>query len=289
MTNEFRSKTAHGLCELLRMLGGLPKNEWVFRGDPASCKLQTYLERACARADVPLQRAAGIENEMIREFQRVYDGDDRDLVRNDTLYCLSLMQHHGAPTRLLDWTYSPFVAAYFALQKAYDDKRNDGRSPIKCTVWCLNTDWCKDEAKRIAGGYLINGRNDDRSRTDETFVPLYMRGYFTLVFLENPLGMHIRLRSQQGVFLCPGNVSVPFEDNFEQYQGRKENLFSIPCEFDNTDKLLDALGELRRMNIFRETLFPGLDGFAQSMKYRLRFFRDQANRRANPDPQRTYT
>lgn len=39
------------------------------------------------------------------------------------------MQHHGAPTRLLDWTASPYVAAYFATQQ--DGSKCDG------AVWCF--------------------------------------------------------------------------------------------------------------------------------------------------------
>src|SRR3989338_2110282 len=91
-------------------------DEWVFRGQPSDWKLTTSLERACANSEIALASAPGIEIQIIRDFRRRYDGIDRELVRTDTLYCLALIQHHVGPTRLLDWTYSPYVALYFALE-----------------------------------------------------------------------------------------------------------------------------------------------------------------------------
>jgi len=62
---------------------------------------------------------------------------------DDQIEWLALMQHHGAPTRLLDFTWSPYVAAFFALERASDD----------AAVWALNLPllWDIHDRHRIDG------------------------------------------------------------------------------------------------------------------------------------------
>jgi hypothetical protein len=56
--------------------------------------------------------------------------DERDLIG-----WLALMRHYGAPTRLLDWSTSPFVACYFALDGC------DGDSDAM--LWALQAFYCR--------------------------------------------------------------------------------------------------------------------------------------------------
>ena len=103
---------------------------WAFRGElsaqwPLVSSLTRRLETYCEdRSLWPLR-----EERALRIFRRkahIYL-EDRSALADD-LRSLALMQHHGAPTRLLDFTKSPYVAAFFALQNLV------GTDPAVCAA-----------------------------------------------------------------------------------------------------------------------------------------------------------
>ena len=120
---EFVTITVRTWKALAKRLQEFPRDkEWVFRGQTSDWPLTTSLERACNYANVALEIRPKVEYQMIRSFRRSYTEYDHDKVLNDTLYCMALMQHYGAPTRLLDFTYSPWIAAHNALEKRPNPK-----------------------------------------------------------------------------------------------------------------------------------------------------------------------
>lgn len=234
---------------------------WIFRGqERAEWPLASSLERALEARGIPLEKAPEIERQIIRDFRRRYEGPQFDLIQEDTLYCMAVMQHHGAPTRLLDWTYSPYVAAKFALERGFVD-----RVPA---VWCLRAQWAVEHVEQTDKRFIQ--RSCDHSRKDSSFVPLFMEQRRACAYPENALNLNERLIVQQGVFVCPGDVGKTMKANFEAMPGWNDqaNLFKLTLDLDKNgfDEFSDCL---RRMNVSSAALFPGIDGVARSQNEHL--------------------
>jgi FRG domain len=280
-------------CCVREMASSKPSDvrPWLYRGQTQDWELTTKIERALVSWDIPLKEATSIEFQTVREFRRRLGQPEYDRVQGDTLHCLALMQHYGAPTRLLDCTYSPFVAAAFALENGIFPLRKTDPPP-RPVVWCFNVTWCEEEAlsklphrKRI----LIGRRNDDARRNDETFVPLFQikssrvtaAPRWKFVKSETPLHLNERLTAQRGTFLCPADLSSTFVANLKAMNGwkKKGNLLKLCLQLSEGEARTFARN-LKDMNISFAALFPGLDGFGRSISQQIDHYRELAGQQA---------
>ncbi len=238
--------------------------QWIFRGQECSkWRLETSLERAVKSFEGDYRDMPQIESKLLRRFKRQCQHYTLLIPEeDDTLEWLALMQHYGAPTRLLDWTYSFFVAVYFALEDAEKE----------CAVWAINSNWMEKPFEAVLTQHkdVLRYWKLDRAITQRnTFKRLFMRGQpITLVGAVNPYRLNERLVIQQGVFLCHGDVSKPFEDNLEVLLSKdapRWNVFKFKIIV-STEERKRILRHLHRMNMNRATLFPGLDGFSRSLR-----------------------
>jgi hypothetical protein len=92
---------------------------WIFRGQEEypDTPLQTSLERAAEFLGEP---ALTLESRTLRELRRraKLSGERNLPEEKDLVGWLALLQHHGAPTRMLDFTSSVYVALFFAVEKS---------------------------------------------------------------------------------------------------------------------------------------------------------------------------
>lgn len=259
--------------------------QWIFRGHrKSSYNFDTTLERAIYRMglDPAIANEADKEarkNELLRDglggrsLSKIEGGLLRRFKRQRHLYVgnlpvdenimewLALMQHHGAPTRLLDWTYSFFVATYFAIEG----------DESECAVWALDSNWVtesvhskyEDVSKRIDNKW---GGDDPNVQKKESFKLAFQSGK-KLVIPVNAYRLNERSTFQQGLFLCPGDIKVCFEDNLANLAPRAEfkDHFAKFIIKMNGGLRTALTRRLHRMNLSRTTLFPGLDGFSQSL------------------------
>lgn len=202
-----------------------------------------------------------LEDSLIRNFKKYASLEIKDI--NNIWEVLSLAQHHGLPTRLLDWSFSPFVAAYFATENVH--VQEDG------AVWRINIEDCKNNLpseiqKKLNdfGGFTFTKdllkelMNDDRnlnkmmSKYEETESNPY------LLFFEPP-SIDSRIVNQYGLFSIISDNSLSV-DKFVEENSNKISLEKIIIPRKVKKEIRDMLDQ---MNLNERVIYPGLDGLCK--------------------------
>jgi hypothetical protein len=249
---------------------------WLFRGTAKPWPLQTSLERVLLDADLSLAQAPDIERKLLKEFKRRAHHHLTTLpAEGDLMGWLALMQHHGAPTRLLDCTYSFYIAAFFALADAAS-MPPDERKPA--VVWALyrNAFTLGGQAPGAGAAYdsgeAQSTKSADMFRPDADNVQDGIKAFLAHVIKEpqhcvwavNSFRLNERVTVQRGLFLCPGDIRVPFIVNLDAGHPHPGILLRYELSTEPAARK-DMLTVLHDMNIGYASLFPGLDGFARSL------------------------
>jgi len=190
------------------------KHGWLYRGHrEADWELKSSFERCCQRHNIEPGKRRELERRLFREFRRTYTLYAKHTpLSNSIIEWLSLMQHYGAPTRLLDFTYSIYVAAYFATEEA------DGES----AVWALDAKWVRQRAHSLLGAAGKSGPFFDsmpkgepfEQRDEEQASKLFLEApYARACWPINGFNLNERLIIQRGAFLVCGDIRHSFMDN----------------------------------------------------------------------------
>lgn len=229
--------------------------KWIFRGHiDHSWKLESSLNRAFSDA-LEIHKLNGRKKEnlarnahervMLEKFKSnahlflSHFPSDRD-----DLSWLSLMQHYGAPTRLLDFSFSPYIALYFALESGTED----------AALYSINHHALKidDEEQFGSDRKNIYSRVMNEKEKDDI-----------CLFSFEPTFSNQRLLSQQGILVATNTLRMSHEEVLNEYQVEDEDCvkYKIPRKL-----RYSGLRMLNKMNINAATIYPGLEGFCKSMK-----------------------
>jgi hypothetical protein len=258
--------------QLRDILEDLADAGWAFRGQAdAKWPLESSLARHLRTFVTPRRDRWNRESKILNTFQRkAHLLLPRTPDPSETLEWLALMQHHGAPTRLLDFTWSPYVAAFFALEQATND----------AAIWALAP---SDDVRNLRGFQISkmlrevlkleqfqtqSRQNPTKFDGPETRQPEGAKdvdGRLQRAVIGEPVLMNQRMTAQAGTFVVPlTRIDVPLLDVVPSSRMFKVRLKTASLRRHTMDRLYN-------MNINNATLFPGIDGLARSLALELEF------------------
>ncbi|MCP3058870.1 FRG domain-containing protein [Myxococcus sp. K38C18041901] len=229
---------------------GRHRASYVFRGMPhADHDLSTALNR----------RGLFVrkEKDLLRAFRKYARGTPREPL--DSVWdWLALAQHHGLPTRMLDWTFSPYVALHF-LTEDPDLAHEDG------VVWCVDyratnrllprplKTLLEREGADVFSGEMLAEVAPSISDLDRL-----ARHPFVLFF--EPPSLDARIVNQFALFSVMNGPEARLDTFLERRkQGVRRLIIPADLKWEVRDKLDQA-------NLTERVLFPGLDGLSRWLR-----------------------
>ncbi|HZT76187.1 MAG TPA: FRG domain-containing protein [Vicinamibacterales bacterium] len=228
---------------------GRHRMPFAFRGDP---RLDEDLSSGLLRLAAGRLNVSRLEVHLLRNFRKYAYGTTAGI---DTMWhWMALGQHRGLPTRLLDWTYSPFIALHFATA-SLDLMDTDG------SVWAINF----VEANRFLPRRLrriLAAEGSDTATIDMLGQVGSVRDFDRLaktpfvVFLEPP-SLDPRIVNQFALFSLMSSPEATLTKWVAAHPALAKHIV-VPAKlkWEIRDKLDQA-------NINERVLFPGLDGLSQ--------------------------
>jgi len=215
------------------------------------------LKTSLMRIGGPYKR---LEQAILRNFQKY---SDLQKINWDSEWLwLALAQHHGLPTRLLDWTYSPYVALHFATENTLK-ANHDG------VIWCINyqkvRDFLPEELRKVMHdqGFKFTIDQLDKGISSLKLLDELDKKYGTFVIFLEPPSLDSRIINQYALFSLMSSSSGLLDVWLDKYNDHDDLFRKIIIPADLKWEIRDNLDQA---NINERMLFPGLDGLCSWLK-----------------------
>ncbi|QSA96923.1 FRG domain-containing protein [Methylococcus sp. EFPC2] len=252
--------------DLMFKLNDLP-NHFIYRGHSnAGWKLESALERVIGDK-WSSENARKFEDYSYRSFRSKYHIYAKsEHVPTSKLSWLSVMQHYGIPTRLLDFTESPYVALYFALE-AYNPLSKEDFSVYAIDYTAIME--ASIEFIRNRDSKFSETRASIGDKKDHIFDEVVDRFAYDILWITEPLEQNARMDRQFGTFLISGNRGKTIESIVSSgiYEKCRMYKFVVSHAFYENIYAL-----LRKAGINAKVIYGDLTGLAKAIKMELQVY-----------------
>lgn len=224
------------------------RSDSVYRGEGrATNELTTSLQRLGG----PFAR---LERHLLRNFRKYAHRDA--VARESTWHWLALAKHHGLPTRLLDWSHSPYVALHFATE-------NPATMDVDGSVWIV--DYVRAASSLPAalrdvlaaeGSNTFTADMIERAASTLADIDRLAEAEDFVVFYEPPT-LDERIANQFAAFSFMSSAEARMDDFLARHDDLARRVV-IPAELKR-----EVRDKLDQANVTERVLFPGLDGIAR--------------------------
>lgn len=229
------------------------RSPFIFRGMPeVSFELRSGL-LWLARGP---EEARQLEPHLLRSFRKY--AQTSAIAGESAWKWLALAQHHGLPTRLVDWTWSPLVALHFA---TWDTARYAQDGLVLAVDTYKAREFLPADVKKVisreATGVFSIEMLDELAGSLSAFDRLHRSPF--LAFLDPP-ALDARIVNQFAAFSVMNDAGAYLDEWLNAHPGLCRRIV-IPAtlKWEIRDKLDQA-------NITERVLFPGLDGLSRWLK-----------------------
>jgi hypothetical protein len=193
-----------------------------------------------------------LEFHLLRNFKKYSSRPD---IKNKSDWeWLALAQHHGLPTRLLDWTYSPYVALHFATNEI-NKYHEDG------VIWALNYENLKkylpDNLNEKLNSVGSNSFTIDMLKQTYRNITELSKEKSDFVVAFEPPSLDDRIVNQYAIFTFMSHSNAVLN---EWLLDKPELYFRIKIPAKMKWEIRDKLDQV---NINERVLFPGMDGLSK--------------------------